>query len=153
MADAFVAGQKLTAAFLNSLFKGSAGWEAYTPVWTGTTNPVIGNGSISGAWARAGRIVAYRIAVIMGSTTTYGTGAWEITVPTNSSGAGYPAGTATMYDASAGFARYHRHAFLNAANKIALAAEGPSTFVANATPFAWANGDALFIEGTYESAT
>lgn len=153
MADAFSAAQKLTASFLNNLFKGSAGWEPYTPTWTGTTNPVIGNGSLVGSYAKAGRTTFYRLALTIGSTTTFGTGAWEFGLPSNSTTANMPAGTATLLDASAGFARYHRHVFINAAARVAVAAEAPSTFVAGTVPFAWATGDYLAIAGFYESAT
>jgi hypothetical protein len=54
----------------------------YTPVWTAqTTNPAIGNGTISGRWVRNGNLVTYWGKVVMGSTTTYGTGTWFISVP------------------------------------------------------------------------
>ena len=73
----------------------------YTPGWTATANPAIGNGTLSGAYTKIGREVTAEVKITMGSTTTYGTGAWNIGLPfsqstTNSGGAvhGFDSGTA-----------------------------------------------------------
>lgn len=148
MADSFTAAQKLTAAFLNALFKGSAGWEPYTPAF----GPgVIGNGSLAGAYARVGRSVLFRVHMIWGSTTTNGAGAFTYTLPTTPTNLG-TVGTARILDASPAV-QYYRHAFANGGNVIALAAEAASTFVQGTVPITFTTGDQLFINGTYESST
>lgn len=59
-----------------------APWTAYTPAWTGATaNPVIGNGTRVGAYRQRGKTVDFRAFVTFGSTTTYGTGAWSLSLP------------------------------------------------------------------------
>lgn len=57
-------------------------WTSYTPTWSGTTtNPVIGNGSITAAYKQVGKTVWYRGQIVFGSTTTFGSGTWELTWP------------------------------------------------------------------------
>lgn len=58
-------------------------WTTYTPVWTAsTTNPVLGNGTLTGAWVQFGKTVHFRATLTPGSTTTYGAGAYSISIPT-----------------------------------------------------------------------
>ena len=72
------AGQVLTAAIMNQI---GAAWETYTPTWTGTTNPVIGNGTIKGRYAQIQKIVIAQIWIATGTTTTYGTGKYAFSLP------------------------------------------------------------------------
>lgn len=60
----------------------STEWQSYTPVWTGvTTDPVIGNGTIEGAYRRVGDSLEASIRIVMGGTTTYGSGDWVFSIP------------------------------------------------------------------------
>ena len=75
----FTAGQVLTAAQMNSI--GEA-WIAYTPSWTsGGTQPVLGNGSITGFYTQVNKIVIARMFLVAGSTTTFGTGSYSFSFP------------------------------------------------------------------------
>lgn len=57
-------------------------WISYTPTWTATTtNPIIGNGSITGGYRRIGGQVDFWVNLQAGSTTTYGTGDYRISLP------------------------------------------------------------------------
>lgn len=57
-------------------------WIAFTPEWTAfTSNPAIGNGTLSGEYRRVGNSVEYVVYIKAGSTTTYGSGAYFITNP------------------------------------------------------------------------
>ena len=57
-------------------------WTAYTPIWTGaSTNPVIGNGTITGYWRRIGDSIEIMIELLPGSSTTFGSGAWGFSLP------------------------------------------------------------------------
>ena len=98
-------GQVLTAATLNTI---GAAWENWTPVWTAsTTNPVIGNGTIGGSYTRINKLVIAEGVIIMGSTTTYGTGTYRISLPFGTAVATSGAqGYATVFDASAGYIAY-----------------------------------------------
>ena len=55
---------------------------AYTPTWgASTSNPSIGDGTVSGLWRRVGECIEAQIEVVMGSTTTYGTGTYTFSLP------------------------------------------------------------------------
>ena len=57
-------------------------WQTYTPVWTAaTTNPVLGNGSITGKYRRVGDCVEIEVELLTGSTTTFGSGAYYFSIP------------------------------------------------------------------------
>ncbi len=103
----WLAGEKLTAAKLNELRDALKAigdpWTSYTPVWTGTsTNPVLNNGTLTGAGMNAGGLCIGRIRLVIGSTTTFGTGFSNFTLPfTLASGAQWEAvGTCSVRDAS-----------------------------------------------------
>jgi hypothetical protein len=78
------------------------GWTDYSGslAWTASgTNPDIGNGSFSSAYARYGRTIIYRGRITMGSTTTYGTGSWLVSLPVDAQ-ATVEVGTAAVFDNS-----------------------------------------------------
>jgi len=57
-------------------------WQDWTPVWTAsTTNPSLGDGTLTGRYCSIGRVCFLNIHVNMGSTTTYGSGEWFFSVP------------------------------------------------------------------------
>lgn len=59
-----------------------AAYTAYTPTWTAsTTNPVIGNGSLSGRYVQVGKLVHCWGIITAGSTTTFGTGSYRFAIP------------------------------------------------------------------------
>lgn len=69
----------------SSPFLGNA-WTTYAVSWTNSagTNPAIGNGTITARYQKYGRMVAYNVAIVGGSTTTWGTGGtdfWKFSVP------------------------------------------------------------------------
>lgn len=80
-------GETVTAAMLNQEIKAQFDsmfdtWTAYTPAWTAaTTNPVLGNGSLAGQYIKWGRTCTVTVYLTTGSTTTYGSGAYQISLP------------------------------------------------------------------------
>ena len=57
-------------------------WQSYTPTWTSTgTQPAIGNGSINGKYRRSGSNIELQVKITPGSTSTYGTGNYLISIP------------------------------------------------------------------------
>lgn len=55
----------------------------FTPVWgSDGTAPALGNGTLTGRYTRRGKHIRACIELTMGSTTTYGTGAYKFTMPT-----------------------------------------------------------------------
>lgn len=77
-----VDGASLTAADRTSELAQNAAWTTYSVAWTaGTTNPTIGNGSLYGSYIQIGKTVNFRVAVVFGTTTTFGSGAYSISLP------------------------------------------------------------------------
>lgn len=152
--------ETLTAAKMNEISSSieSLGgpWLSYTPTWTAqTTNPVIGNGSLAGAYREAGKQINYRIILNIGSSSTMGTGAWLFTLPVAFHGdyvQHAPMGVATMFDTSASNV-YTRFAtiFGVGARKVVLRNQDSTAADLN-TPILWASGDRIFITGEYETA-
>lgn len=71
----------------NSTIPIDTAWTSYTPIWStdGATQPVIGNGSITGAYKQIGKTVFVRVRLAFGSTTTGGTGAFYFSLPVSAS--------------------------------------------------------------------
>ena len=59
-----------------------AAWATYTPSWTSTgTQPVMGNGSSVGRYRRIGTTGFLNGVLTAGTTTTFGTGEWRLSLP------------------------------------------------------------------------
>jgi hypothetical protein len=57
-------------------------WTSYNPTWTAaSSNPVLNNGTMTGSYKLIGKTCFVRGRLLMGTTTTYGTGAWYIGLP------------------------------------------------------------------------
>ncbi|WP_051877190.1 hypothetical protein [Streptomyces natalensis] len=66
----------------DTYFKIPGAWTAYTPTWSAsTTNPVLGNGTLIGRYQKIGRTVIFHVNLTTGSTTTYGSGSYNFTLP------------------------------------------------------------------------
>lgn len=146
----------LTAAAISANFysyaaspQGYPGWFAYTPSWTSSgTAPAIGNGTLDGRFTIVGKLIAVRARIVAGSTTTFGTGTWALSLPVASSGSPPPTvASVVAWDSSAGNL-YVGAWRISGGNIITLAA--PAAFYTSAVPFTWAQSDALELEGVYE---
>lgn len=153
------AGHKMTATDMDAIGDQidsltAPGWTSYTPTWTGAGgNPAIGNGSITGRYRRAsgGDVVHFHLRILMGSTTTFGSGIYRVGYPSS------PAPSATSllmmapsgyaYDASSG-------AVYTITGRVDTGAlivgSGAGNIGTPTQPFTWANGDMLVLEGFYE---
>lgn len=136
--------------------RGDGAWagdiQTYTPVWTTTgTAPAIGNGSINGRYIRIGAFVFISIRLVAGSTTTFGTGEWRITLPINRVGSSAETCLCQFSDAGTGT----HPGLLLGASPTQMA---PYTFttpigsVTNTSPFTWAVNDVLDASFFYEAA-
>jgi hypothetical protein len=135
----------------------TSGWTAYTPVWTAASvNPVIGNGTIEGYYKVIGKTCFVRGNVAMGSTTTFGSGEWYISMPFTASHADAILMTANLLDN--GTAWYNatmngaRAGFTTKAPIQYQAAGGTANDVNATQPFTWANTDRFLWNGSYEIA-
>lgn len=58
------------------------GWAPFTPTWSSTgTQPAIGNGVVRGRCRRDGSTGRVRWYIGVGTTTTFGTGEWRLSLP------------------------------------------------------------------------
>jgi hypothetical protein len=155
--DAFTAAQKLTAAFLNGMFKGGAGWEPYTPVWSSNsgTPPAIGNGLILGAYAKSGRWTIARTYMVAGATSTYGSAGvvytWSLPAAAPAGNSAFITGDALFIDTSIS-GRFARSVFGISATAVGLHSEA-GVYVTPTAPFTWAVGDSVMIQSVYEAAS
>ena len=150
-------GELLKAADMNTELRDlSAGlqatWDTYTPTWTGTSNPSIGNGVLTGRYLRLGKTIICTIVMQMGSTTTYGSGTWTITLPVASvwaSQTDVSMGSAHLFDTSA-TARKTGQVFNVGQSTVRIVTDS-ATLVGTAVPWTWATGDVLSLDLVYEA--
>jgi hypothetical protein len=125
---------------------------AYTPTWTGsTTNPAIGNGTITGRYMRDGKTVTATINIVAGSTTTFGSGNWLFTLPFTADTTVSSIGSAQIFDASTGTIYVGAVVNINSTTMV-LYSHNTTAAVGAAVPMTWANSDALRLTFTYEAA-
>lgn len=137
-------------------------WTSYSPTWTAaTTNPVIGNGTLSGAYAVIGKTCHFRILMNSGTTTTYGSGVYTFTLPVTASAA---SGVAGAYGQALSAGTRVMINGLFTANTASLSAWGPTSTAnpviiqlgsAGAAAAGWTASTAnqfIRISGTYETA-
>lgn len=130
-------------------------WTQYVPVWSSTgAAPAIGNGSIVGRYRVMGKLLFLRIIITMGTTTTYGGIAWTISLPAGMTTHGTGNQLLPAIYEKTGGSIYMGLASIAQASTVMIpvvqAAAGAVSFPVAATPFAWANTDALRIEGILE---
>jgi hypothetical protein len=158
-ADGAISGTSISATTFN--LNGSqidSAWTSYVPVWTASgTNPVIGNGTAQGWYKVIGKTCFVRGNIQMGSTTTYGTGEWYVSMPLTASHADaillngnlLDNGTAwynvTVNGARSGFNTKAPLQYVNITS-------GVATEVNPTQPFTWTTGDRFIWNGSYEIA-
>lgn len=127
-------------------------WTSYTPIWLGaTTNPVLGNGSLVAAYKRldTSKTVHIRLRLVPGSTTTYGSGLWSLSLPVGL----FPSAIQTIngfVGNDTGSARYPMGVYLNGTDGMFRFAINGTSGVAPTVPFTWAASYQLVVNGTYE---
>jgi hypothetical protein len=135
----------------------TSAWSAYTPTWTAiSSNPSIGNGTISGTFKVIGKTCFVRGRITMGSSTTYGSGAWLIGLPLpainsyaiqitssllNNGNAWY---SGLMNGGRFGNTSYSEIQVQNTS--------GTADGISSTYPFTWGDTDELSFNGSYEIA-
>ncbi|MEQ4301599.1 hypothetical protein ABNF97_09430 [Plantactinospora sp. B6F1] len=135
---------------VDALLLASRTWTSYTPVWTAaSSNPAIGNGSITGRYLQWGDLVFASGLISMGSSTTYGSGEWRLTLPVAAASLAYGGGGGIV-DASNSTNDRAVGINLYSATQIRFfTATGPASA---AVPFAWQNTDTVNWTAVYEAA-
>jgi len=123
-------------------------WTPYVPTWTGSiTDPVIGNGSILGAYLQVGQLVIAKASIMMGSTTTFGLGNYNISLPvTEEISRGISVGPGMALDSSLNqtFICHWRDAFV-------LINTSPVGLLAPTIPFIFAQDDQIQLTIIYKT--
>jgi hypothetical protein len=133
-------------------------WQTYTPTWTATTtNPTLGNGTLTGAYKQIGKTVFVRVKLSWGSTTTGGSGDWRFSLPVTAASADGIQFPCTMLDNGVHWyegtvnGTYANNTTYSAI--IAKAGNQAHSDGVNATsPFNWGSADSLQFNGSYEAA-
>lgn len=135
---------------LEDFLIGFASPTTYTVTWTASANPAIGNGTLKGEWRRYGRSGVVDIHLKAGSTTTFGTGIWNFSLPAGwvavddtTTGSNGNVGGGFVYDTSGGAPYVVAPYVYTAANVINLAYNG--NFVGGTVPMTWAQSDQMHI--------
>lgn len=160
MAVPFTAGQRLTAADLNTATQQSA-WTSYSTTWSSTGTAVsLGNGTLVSRYAKVGRLVSVRINLWGGSTTTWGTGSYAFTLPfaadVTSGVSGQFVHTGTILVAPAGNAAFYSpEAFVlqNTPSQVQGIVNASGTFWGAANPVSMGTTAQCHINITYESTS
>lgn len=154
-----IASGAVTAAKLASAVGNFGAWTSYTPIWTGSsTNPAIGDGTLNGHYCQIGKHVTTRIALEIGSTTTFGSGYWSFDMPVSAVDYGVTTiGTAYVLDSGAAeFLGFVTHG--GSTVQMRCGRPASATTLTNATlvdkdwPMTWAAGDKLNVQFAYQAS-
>lgn len=135
-----------------------SGWalDTYTPTWTASSvNPSLGNGTVTGSYINiGGKCVVFAAKIAMGSTTTYGTGQYAVSLPLTAN-SGFPGVIAVFaQDSSASGAVHNGSGFISTSTTASLfltteaAGVAPGGYTAT-TPITFASGDIIHVFGVY----
>lgn len=137
-------------------------WTPWVPTWGAVTGtqPVLGNGSIAGRYQRIGKTVHFVITLLMGSTSTYPTIQWYITLPFPamvSVPALIPVFHGRIFDNSVGTAflataHAQNPAYMALETQSSVSPAAGTDVMRQGFPITWATGDAIYFSGTYEAA-
>lgn len=130
---------------------GAGDWTAYTPVLTAsTTNPSIGNGSITGAYSQVGKTVNFSIDLRIGSTTTRGVGRWYLSLPVVPNARLQTVG---LYMYVVGVAEYVGQAKIEGGkiNNMQISTSTHSQALSHSVPASLTAGSPILITGVYEA--
>jgi hypothetical protein len=120
-------------------------WDAYTPTFSGTT----GNGTVTGAWTRLGRLVHYRASITWGSSTSHAAATQTLTLPVT---AETNRGSGEVIVDQGGTGRRFHAVYIST-----TAVSGTSevnAFITNVLPITtWATGHSWQVFGWYEAAS
>ena len=131
----------------------SAAWTTYTPTWTGsTTNPSLGNGTLTGRYKTIGKTVFLQIHFGAGSSTTFGSGHWKFSLPVAAHSGAAVVMSATYLDNGTQWYAGVVTTEYDSNTSYVVPITVSSGAVNSTVPFTWASTDSITICGSYESA-
>ena len=144
-----------TAIFERGRTVAAGEWQDYTPTWAASGTAIgLGDATRSGRYALVGKTCYFRVALVMGSTTTFGTGTYTFTLPQTSvavPNAVTMVGVGSVWDASPS-GRYTCTARLASTTTVELIVDTTGAQVGQTAPITFAQSDQIGIYGSYEMA-
>lgn len=151
----WIPGEKVTAALLNAEVRdrwdAAYGWTSYTPTWAANGGtPTVGNGTLTGRWARNGEVIRVAINLVLGSTSSIaGTSVWRFGYPPAASPTNTAIGAAMISDVSA-ITPYPAACAPFDGDSFFVAPPGGG-FIGHTVPFTWGVGDWVRVAIQYEA--
>lgn len=169
---AWKAGEDITAARLAAI---TPIWASWTPTWTtstGANTPSFGNATITASYCQTGDLVAFRLEITFGSSTSFGGGGaadnWRFALPVTASATAAITGYGEAQDSATGGSpsslRVPLRPRITTTTTLELETSGAATGFAGGyaatsvglidavTPFTWASTDAIRVFGQYQAA-
>ena len=126
---------------------------SYTPTWgvVSGTAPVLGNGTLTGAFTRVGDLVYFRVQLQIGSTTTTGSGAYTFSLPVAMTGAanGITGNAASLDQGVAWYVGYTPYSVQNGYTDKFTLNSAANVSMSNTSPYTIGNGDVIYVWGVY----
>jgi hypothetical protein len=126
---------------------------AWQPVWgiVAGTAPTLGNGSLTGKYARVGDFVYFTINLVMGSTTTFGSGGYTFSLPfamtDSTNGIG---GNGAALDAGIAWYRgFVPNTIENGFTDKFVLINDSGVTIQNSQPFTFSTNDSIKVVGSY----
>jgi hypothetical protein len=121
----------------------------YTPTWTASVNPTLGDGSLSGVYVKTGKRVDVQFQLSIGSTTTLGTGVWYFSLPfVPSTGISW-IGSGLCLISGTAFYVLAAQSMTDSSGRMILTADGAGNQVSPTSPGAWPSGSYLTVSLSY----
>lgn len=133
-------------------------WTSYTPQWTApVTNPVLNNGTITGAYKLIGKTCFVRVRLVIGSTTTLGSGQWYFSLPFSASiASGIQFPCSILDNGNAWYQGTVNGEYGGFTDRTAIIGQSSgsnsSQGISEIFPIAWGTSDSLQFNGSYEIA-
>lgn len=144
--------QYLNVARLES-GSGFGAWTSYFPTWTSTgTAPALGNATVAAKYARIGRTIIYQGRITFGTTSTYGTGNYRLSLPVTAKAITDVFVIGELSAQDTGTAYYWFPAYLVSTTTIGGLINGTATVWDSARPHTWASTDIFGWSVIYEAA-
>jgi hypothetical protein len=131
-------------------------WQEYTPVWTSADgNAALGNGFVEGRYKKIGKVVHVYIYVGFGSSTTFGSGEYKVSLPVAGRSVGQAMLSLVMHDVGTRLYNSLAHNIYSTygTNVSSVTLFWDTGVVTHSAPFTWTDGDYFVITGTYEAGS
>jgi hypothetical protein len=161
-----VVGEVVTGALMNQEIRDQfnsffGAWTSYTPTFgSAGTAPAVGNGTLSGQYMKVGRSVLVSLVLTVGSTTTFGSGNLNFSLPAtvSASAAGAVLNASTSRTGTQNFVVGAAPLSNNGTNTgtiwfASTSTSGDWDAWTTSTPWTLAAGDIVRVWGTYQASS